>query len=244
MAEAQGAKWFALYVETPSHDPPLPGKTRSRCPRPCIWRQSWGARPVKVSGFRIGDEILAFARDNGVSKIFVGKPYARRWRRFLGISLVDHLIWNCGPIDIFVISGEGEEAPSSRRRPRPKARRLLWEYLLAAAGVSLCTGLGFILFPYLALTNLAMIYLLTVVIIASFLARGPAIFSSFFSVAAFAFFFVPEYYSFAVANTEYAITLVGHAAGEPPGERLDGPGSPPGQGRPGAGTANRGPLMK
>ena len=74
--------------------------------------------------------------------------------------------------------------------------------------MALCTGLGFILFPYLALTNLAMIYLLTVVIISSFLARGPAIFSSLFSVAAFAFFFVPEYYSFAVANTEYAITLV------------------------------------
>ena len=53
-----------------------------------------------------------------------------------------------------------------------------------------------------------MIYLLTVVIISSFLARGPALFSSLFSVAAFAFFFVPEYYSFAVANTEYAITLV------------------------------------
>jgi two-component system sensor histidine kinase KdpD len=64
------------------------------------------------------------------------------------------------------------------------------------------------LFPYLALTNLAMIYLLTVVVISSFLNRGPALFSSFFSVAAFAFFFVPEYYSFAVANTEYAITLV------------------------------------
>jgi two-component system sensor histidine kinase KdpD len=79
---------------------------------------------------------------------------------------------------------------------------------LAVSGVSLCTGLGFILFPYLTLTNLAMIYLLTVVIIASFLARGPAIFSSFFSVAAFAFFFVPEYYSFAVANTEHAITLI------------------------------------
>ena len=103
--------------------------------------------------------------------------------------------------------GEGEEAVPKDPEAR-KPRRRLWEYLLAAGGVSLCTGLGFILFPYLALTNLAMIYLLTVVIISSFLARGPAIFSSFFSVAAFAFFFVPEYYSFAVANTEYAITLV------------------------------------
>ena len=206
IAEAQGAKWFALYVETPSHTRLSP-KDQELVSQALYLAAKLGGHPVKVSGFRIGDEILAFARDNRVSKIFVGKPFERRWRRFLGLSLVDHLIWNCGPIDIFVISGEGEEAVlagAKRLKPRPR----LWEYLLAAAGVALCTGLGFLLFPYLALTNLAMIYLLTVVIISSFLSRGPAIFSSLFSVAAFAFFFVPEYYSFAVANTEYAITLV------------------------------------
>lgn len=206
IAEAQGAKWFALYVETPSHTRLSP-KDQELVSQALYLAAKLGGHPVKVSGFRIGDEILAFARDNRVSKIFVGKPFERRWRRFFGVSLVDHLIWNCGPIDIFVISGEGEEAvlPGAKRlKPRPR----LWEYLLAAAGIALCTGLGFLLFPYLALTNLAMIYLLTVVIISSFLSRGPAIFSSLFSVSAFAFFFVPEYYSFAVANTEYAITLV------------------------------------
>lgn len=206
IAEAQGAKWFALYVETPSHTR-LSQKDQELVSQALYLAAKLGGHPVKVSGFRIGDEILAFARDNQVSKIFVGKPFERRWRRFLGVSLVDHLIWNCGPIDIFVISGEGEEAVlAGAKRLQPRLR--LWEYLLAAAGVALCTGLGFLLFPYLALTNLAMIYLLTVVIISSFLSPGPAIFSSLFSVSAFAFFFVPEYYSFVVANTEYAITLV------------------------------------
>jgi two-component system sensor histidine kinase KdpD len=206
IADSQQAKWYALYVETPAHDR-LPLENQGHVAQALYQAAKLGAQAVKVSGFRIGDEILVFARENGVSKIFVGKPYARRWRRFLGTSLVDHLIWNCGPIDVFVISGEGEAAAPAAA-PGPKPRRLLKEYLLAAAGVSLCTGLGFILFPYLALTNLAMIYLLTVVIISSFLARGPAIFSSFFSVAAFAFFFVPEYFSFAIASTEYAITLL------------------------------------
>jgi two-component system sensor histidine kinase KdpD len=206
LADAQRAKWYALYVETPAHDR-LPLANQGHMAQALYQAAKMGAQAVKVSGFRIGDEILAFARENGVTKIFVGKPYARRWRRFLGTSLVDHLIWNCGPIDVFVISGEGEAAAPAAA-PGPKRRRLLREYLLAAGGVSLCTGLGFILFPYLALTNLAMIYLLTVVIISSFLARGPAIFSSFFSVAAFAFFFVPEYFSFAIASTEYAITLL------------------------------------
>lgn len=206
LAEAQGAKWFALYVETPAHER-LSAADQGLVAQALYQASKLGGQPIRVSGFRVGDEILAFARENRVGKIFVGKPYARRWRRFLGISLVDHLIWNCGPIDVFVISGEGEEAAPAEVH-RPKTGGLIQEYLWAACGVGLCTGLGFILFPYLALTNLAMIYLLTVMIISAFLTRGPAIFSSIFSVAAFAFFFVPEYYSFAVANTEYAITLV------------------------------------
>ncbi|MFZ5449918.1 MAG: DUF4118 domain-containing protein [Thermodesulfobacteriota bacterium] len=205
LADAQGAKWFALYVETPSHDRLSP-EAQEQVGQALYLASKLGGQAVKVSGFRIGDEILAFARENQVNKILVGKPYERRWRRFLGISLVDHLVWHCGPIDIFVISGEGEEALPEKPKTA-KARRRFWEYLLAAGGVGLCTGLGFILSPYLVLTNLAMIYLLTVVIISCFLSRGPAIFSSLFSVSAFAFFFVPEYYSFAVASTEYAITL-------------------------------------
>jgi two-component system sensor histidine kinase KdpD len=206
LAAAQQAKWYALYVETPAHDR-LSRESQEQVAQALYLAAKLGAQAVKVSGFRIGDEILAFARENQVSKIFVGKPVERRWRRFLGISLVDHLIWHCGPIDVFVISGEGEEAPPPVV-PGPQPRRLLREYLLAAGGVLLCTGLAWILFPYLALTNQAMIYLLTVVVISSFLPRGPAIFSSFFSVAVFAFFFVPEYYSFVIANTEYAITLI------------------------------------
>lgn len=205
LADAQQARWYALYVETPSHDRLSP-ENQEQVAQALYLAAKLGAQTAKVSGFRIGDEILAFARENQVSKIFVGKPYERRWRRFLGLSLVDHLIWNCGPIDIFVISGEGGEALPVPRGPKP--RRRLLEYLLAAGGVGLCTGLAFILFPFLALTNLAMIYLLTVVIISSFLPRGPSRFSSLFSVAAFAFFFVPEYYSFQVASTEYSITLV------------------------------------
>jgi two-component system sensor histidine kinase KdpD len=206
LAEAQGAKWFALYVETPSLTR-VSRENQKMLAQALHLASKLGGQIVKVSGFRTGDEILAFARENQVSKIFVGKPRKRRWRWFLGTSLVDHLIWHCGSIDIFVISGE-EEAAVPLKTKAIKTKRWLWDYLLAAGGVGLCTGLAFMLFPYLALTPLAMIFLLTVVIISSSLAQGPAIFSSLLSVAAFAFFFVPEYYSLKVPSTEYAITLI------------------------------------
>ncbi len=206
LAEAQQARWYALYVETPAHAR-LTREDRERVSQALRLASQLGAQPVKISGFRIGDEILAFARENQVGKIFVGKPYQRRWRRFFGASLVDYLIWNCGLIDVYVISGEAEAArPAKTWGPKPRPQ---WaNYALAGVGVALCTALAYALFPYLALTSVAMMYLLTVVIISLSLGRGPAIISSFLSVALTWFSFVPEYFSFAMANTEYVLTLV------------------------------------
>ncbi len=127
LAAAQGAKWFALYVETPSHTRLSP-ENQEYVDQALYLASKLGGQAVKISGFRIGDEILAFARDNQVSKIFVGKPVERRWRRFLGLSLVDHLIWHCGPIDILVISGLNLRRKLEAEPTRP-------QYLLTEPGV-------------------------------------------------------------------------------------------------------------
>jgi two-component system sensor histidine kinase KdpD len=206
LAVAQQARWYALYVETPAHAH-LPPEDQERVSQSLRLATQLGAQAVKLSGFRIGDEILAFARERQVSRIFVGKPYQRRWRRFFGASLVDYLIWNCGPIDVYAISGEAEEAKPAKT-PWPKPRPQWINYALAGVGVVLCTALASTFFPFLRLTSVAMMYLLTVVIIASSLGRGPAVLSSFFSVVLTAYFFVPEYFSFAITNTEYAVSLV------------------------------------
>jgi len=209
LAAAQGVKWFALYVETPGHER-LPADKREIVSQALRLASQMGAQVVKVSGFRIGNEILTFARENQVTKIIVGKPLKGRWRRIFGGSLVDHLIWNCGPIDVSVISGEGE-GEGEKITPaavRSKVQTDLRGYALAAAGVGVCTAAAGVLFPYLTFTSLVMLYLFTVVLVSASLSRGPAIFSACASVAAFAFFFVPEYWSFKIANPEYALTLL------------------------------------
>ncbi|OGP70845.1 MAG: hypothetical protein A2Y80_03325 [Deltaproteobacteria bacterium RBG_13_58_19] len=209
IAAAQGVKWFALYVETPGHER-LPADKREIVSQALRLASQMGAQVVKVSGFRIGNEILTFARENQVTKIIVGKPLKGRWRRIFGGSLVDHLIWNCGAIDVSVISGEGE-GEGEKITPaaaRSRARIHLRGYALAAAGVGACTAAAGVLFPYLTFTSLVMLYLFTVVLVSASLSRGPAIFSACASVAAFAFFFVPEYWSFKIANPEYALTLL------------------------------------
>lgn len=165
-----------------------------------------GAEVHRIFGSRVADEILRFAAAKGISLVIVGSPRASRWRQVVRRSLVEELLRR-GTFDLQVIH-EGVNPPRIRARsPGRFWLHRLRDYGIAAGSVGLCTALSFALFPKLAITNLVMLYLFTVVLLASLLGRGPSIFATVFSVANFSFFFVPEYYSFSVANTEYAITL-------------------------------------
>jgi K+-sensing histidine kinase KdpD len=83
----------------------------------------------------------------------------------------------------------------------------LWEYGIALLVVAVCTMIALPLRPHVAAANLVMIYLIGVVGVAAKLHRRVALFTSILSVAAFDFFGVPHYFSFAVAESEYFITL-------------------------------------
>lgn len=79
-----------------------------------------------------------------------------------------------------------------------------------AAAVGICaaaTGLAALVFPYLDLANIVMLFLLGVVIAALRLGRGPAIAAAFVSVLCFDVFFVPPYFSLAVDDAQYLVTL-------------------------------------
>ena len=205
MAESLHAEWFVLYVETPAFAN-LPQEAQDRAAETLRLAAQLGAQTVKVSGTNTRDEILNFAREHNVTKILVGKPLRRRLRDVFFGSVVDELIWNCGDIDIYVISGEGEKV--SPAGPRRSVTQIPGRgYLLAVAGVVACTILNALLHTHFELTNLVMIYLLCVVAIAALLGRGPAILASCLSVALFDFLFVPPFYTFAVADSQYTVTL-------------------------------------
>src|SRR5262249_18143973 len=138
--------------------------------------------------------------------IVLGKPARSLWRRILLGSIVDALVRGSGEIDIHVVSGEGEPAPA--RVPRIVAHAPDWvAYGLAVAIVAFCTAVAWALFSHVGLSNLIMVYLLGVVAVATRPGRGPTVLASVLSVAAFDFFFVPPYLSFAVSDLEYLITF-------------------------------------
>ena len=83
------------------------------------------------------------------------------------------------------------------------------EVFFAAAIVTGATIAAILLRDGLAPTNLAMIYLGGVVAVAMRCSRGISVTASFLSVAAFDFFCVPPYLTFAVSDYQYVFTFTG-----------------------------------
>ncbi|HET8584513.1 MAG TPA: DUF4118 domain-containing protein [Casimicrobiaceae bacterium] len=80
-------------------------------------------------------------------------------------------------------------------------------YAWAAGGALLCTLAGVAMRPRFDLVNVAMVYLLAVVIVALRFTLGPAIAAAIFSVAAFDWLFVPPRGRFSVDDVQYLLTF-------------------------------------
>ena len=73
--------------------------------------------------------------------------------------------------------------------------------------VAACTAIGFALTPRFDIVNIAMIYLLSVVLAALYLNRAAAIFSAILSVAIFDLVFVPPPGKFDIHDVQYMLTF-------------------------------------
>ena len=205
MAARLQAEWVAVYVETPAQLH-LAAADREQLERTLRLAEQLGAETATLSGGDEVEEILAYARRRNVTKLVVGKPAEPRWRTLLHGSFVERLVRGSGDIDVYVITGRTED--EERHEPTARRAHSRWPaYGFAVGTITLCTLLAAVLAEHLALANIIMLYLLGVLVVALRAGRGPAALSSVLSVAAFDFFFVPPRFTFAVGDTQYALTF-------------------------------------
>ena len=96
---------------------------------------------------------------------------------------------------------------SAALQGRPKEPRPWSGYAWAILATALCTGLGLLMTPRFDPVNVAMIYLLAVVVIALRFSRGAAILASVLSVATFDFMFVAPHGTLTVHDAQYLLTF-------------------------------------
>jgi two-component system sensor histidine kinase KdpD len=207
LAAGLRAEWIAVHVEAPSQVRPSESDLKRLADHMRL-AESLGAESVTLSGQRMSEEILTYARTRNVTRIIIGKPTHARWKDKLFGSPLDEIVRGSGDIDVYVISGAVTtphlHLPLKRAPRTGRKREWLWSLLT----VSLCTGIAALMFPYFERLDLAMVYLLGVVFTASRTSTWPSLFATILSIAAFDFFFIPPYYTFNVSDIRYFITFV------------------------------------
>ena len=203
IANSLQAEWLAVYIETPALQNCEP--LHNRAIQNLRMAEELGATTQVLAGSDIVKEVLEFAHEQNVTQIVIWKEVRPRWQHWFRRNLADEILRRSADIDVYVMTGE---APEKNSTPKKLPRSIHWAaYGLSFGMVTLITIINLALFPYLRASNLVMIYLLGVTIVALLGERGPSILATMLSVIAYDFFFVAPYYHFIVSGGEYFFTL-------------------------------------
>ncbi|MFA5922591.1 MAG: sensor histidine kinase KdpD [Methylococcaceae bacterium] len=224
LATSLRAEWLVVYVETPELQR-LPAETRDGVLRILRLAEQLGAEAVALSAPDMSSAIIKLSKERNITKIIMGKPTRRGWKRFLLGSVVDVLISDAHNINLYLLGspryervGSGDKSESSlyRKRPLPglsarlstRKKGYYLGYIWAIVVTLSSALLAHLMFGRFELANLIMFFLLGVVFIANRFGRGPSILASFLGVAIFDLFFVTPYFSFSVSDSQYLVTFV------------------------------------
>lgn len=190
--------WHVLHVEAGAA---LPGQALKLA-------EALGAVTATLPGPGLADNVVRYAREHNLARIVLGRR-ARRlrwpWQGALAQALSER-----GPdLDVLQVAlppttAAAPAAPAPvPPRPAPRWR----EHGIAALGCAAVALLATPLTAVFELTNIVMLFLLAVVLVALRYGRGPAATAALLSVGLFDFFFVAPRFSFAVSDVQYLLTF-------------------------------------
>jgi len=209
LAGQLGTEWHAIYVETPSLQR-LPAGERERILKTLKLAQDLGATTAVLSGSDIAATATEYARDHNLSKITMGRAHRTwLWRRSHIRGLAAHAP-DIDLIEVAVSEREASAKPEAEADAEEDAQRLksrLAGYAVAAGSSLGMALLATPLLPYFDLANIAMLFLLVVLLVAVRYGRAPSVLATCVSVACFDFFFVPPRFTFAISDLQYLITF-------------------------------------
>jgi len=206
LAAQLNGRWHAVYVETPALQR-LPDGQRERILKTLKLAQDLGATTAVLADSDVAGAIAGYAQAQNIARIVVGRGSGRPWHR----PLARRLASAAPAADLIETATATVASPRSffKNGDRPHfIGNLRWSHYVAAFGASSALALAILPFAgVLDNTNVAMLFLLAVLLVAYRFGRGPALLSCVTGVAAFDFLFVAPTFSFAVSDVQYLITF-------------------------------------
>lgn len=205
MAASMHTEWIAVYIDTPRQN--RSETNHNQAILNLRLAEQLGAQTRILTGIDLVKEIMDFAHDQNVTQIIIGKRIRSRWISLWRKDLADEIVRHSGIIDIYVVTFEIENKKILKTNSTKSI--IPWRiYGVTIGMVVIATLINFLLQPWLSTSNLIMVYLLGVTLVALFGRTGPAVLVSILSVLAYDFFFIPPFFSFAVTDIQYFFTLV------------------------------------
>lgn len=197
-------EWMALHIEVPKLR--ISKEERNSAIKNLRFAEKLGAETRIVAAVDMVKEIIHVAREQNVTQIIIGKKIRSRWRPLFLRDLADEIVRNSGEIDIYVVTGPVDCIPSHQKKIKEPHS---WKLYLATLGITgTATLFNVMLYPVIASSNIMMVFLLAITIVALFGRIGPSILASMVSVAAYGFFFVAPSYQFMLSDLQYFFTLL------------------------------------
>jgi two-component system, OmpR family, sensor histidine kinase KdpD len=209
LADAQGAPWTAVYIETPRSLSFTP-EQRQQVAENMQLAAQLGANVASVAGPNVVEPLKAFLDDVRATQLVVGKSARSKWFELRHGSVVDRLVRETPGVAVHVLPHEAvDEAARGEQERRP--RRDSWGspsgYAISALLVAAFTALAIVVHAFGGLTNVALVYLIPVLASASLYGMRTGVFTGILSALAYNFFFLPPLYTFTIEDPENTLTV-------------------------------------
>jgi two-component system sensor histidine kinase KdpD len=203
LADRLRASWTALHVET--------GNTgeaeRDRVAQALRLAERMGGVAATVPAAGEAEGVIQFARANNVTHIVTMAGRGSRWRDALRPTLAQEIVRRAGEMSVHIVperAGDKELAKAPMVRPVLEPAAFLGSFAMSAAAL----GVGLLLRQTMAVSNVALVFLVAVLAGAVTFGLWPSLFACLICALAYNFFFLPPLYTFTIADPENIITLL------------------------------------
>jgi two-component system sensor histidine kinase KdpD len=199
------APWTVAHVERPNVAPPSPESSQKLREALKLAEQLGGAT-VGLSGDDLVESVLDYARRNNLTQIVVGKTRRRGanpFRRNLITALLEET--RGAAVHVITESADGEThvAPA-----RPSLRTLPWRgHLGALATVAVSGGVAYLVDRYVESANLAMVFMLSVLISGLAFGLWPAVTAAAAAAFVYNFFFLEPRLTLSIGHPADVLTF-------------------------------------
>ncbi|KTC80335.1 DUF4118 domain-containing protein [Legionella cherrii] len=203
MATSLQADWIAVYVDSTRIQ--LSRTQRNQAIKNLFFAEQLGAETHILMAYDLVKEVINFSRDQNVTLIMICKQIRTRWRNFFFRSLADEILRYSGEIDVYTMTIASKK---SKGKNLLKPKTPWFYYLLSTSIVAVTTLINYLIYPLVNETSLTLVYLIGMICIALLGRTGPAISGIILSILIYDYVFIPPYYSFSIAQSDYFFTLI------------------------------------